>query len=134
MNKMIGISKAAFLDQRVVPATSNDKFNDNNCSFCGSSYDDQHPGVRNLPCNHVFGQLFLLQMRSAPHGDKCPICRTPLFRHLEPRNYHLGFFLDSRRSFGKFRQQVVTHLPWVGIPPALNPSIAEGIYTLLPVS
>jgi hypothetical protein len=73
-------TKAIFLAQNVVPANDNDAFNDNKCTFCWGPYDDAHPGVRILPCNHVFGRDCLPEIINAPKGDHCPICRTALFR------------------------------------------------------
>jgi hypothetical protein len=43
-------------------------------------YDEDHPTVRVLPCNHVFGRDCLVHIIDAPNGDHCPICRTSLFR------------------------------------------------------
>jgi hypothetical protein len=73
-------TKKIFLAQNVIPANDNDDFNDNKCTFCWGPYDDDHPGVRVLPCNHVFGRECLEEMIKASNGDHCPICRTPLFR------------------------------------------------------
>ena len=73
-------SKGGFLQNNVVPANDNDAFNDNKCTFCWGAYDDEHPGVRILPCNHVFGRDCLTEMVNAPNGDYCPICRTRLFK------------------------------------------------------
>jgi hypothetical protein len=80
LDKVFGVSKQTFLKCRVFPAHANDQFNDNSCSFCWGSYDDDHPAVRVLPCNHVFGLDCLGEMVDAPNGDKCPLCRTSLFR------------------------------------------------------
>ncbi|CAA9966943.1 Ubiquitin-protein ligase/ zinc ion binding protein [Pyrenophora teres f. maculata] len=78
---MLAISKEAFLNQHVVPATPHDKFNDNKCSFCWDKYNDgNHPAVRVLPCNHVFGRPCLLHMIEGANGHRCPICTTPFFR------------------------------------------------------
>ena len=68
------------MQNNVVPANDNDAFNDNKCPFCWGAYDDEHPGVRILACDHVFGRDCLTEMVNAPNGDYCPICRTPLFR------------------------------------------------------
>jgi hypothetical protein len=73
-------TKKAFLSRNVIPVNDNDAFNDNKCTFCWGPYDDEHPGVRILPCNHIFGRDCLPQIINAPNGDHCPICRTPLFR------------------------------------------------------
>ena len=77
---ILGISKDRFLAKYVIPANDNDAFNDNKCTFCWNSYTSEHPGVRILPCNHVFGHPCLLEMINAPNGSLCPICRSPLFR------------------------------------------------------
>jgi hypothetical protein len=76
---MFGRSKQTFLKTRVVPANDNDAFNDNKCTYCWDPYDEEHPGVRVLPCNHVFGRECLIKIINAPNGDVCPICRTTLF-------------------------------------------------------
>ena len=73
-------SKGNFLQNNVVPANDNDAFNDNKCTYCWGAYDDEHPGVRILSCNHVFGRDCLTEMVNAPNGDCCPICHTPLFK------------------------------------------------------
>ncbi|KAF2242331.1 hypothetical protein BU26DRAFT_510738 [Trematosphaeria pertusa] len=80
MASLLRVSKSTFLTTRVVPANDNDIFNDNKCAFCWGPYDDGHPAVRVLPCNHVFGQDCLNDLIDAPNGDLCAICRTPLFR------------------------------------------------------
>ena len=76
------LSKQTFLKKNIVPANDNDSFNDNKCIICWEPYDDQHPGVRVLPCNHVFGQGCLLKLIDRPNGDKCPLCRATFFRPL----------------------------------------------------
>jgi hypothetical protein len=73
-------TKEVFLAQNVVPANDNDAFNDNKCTFYWGTYDDEHPSVRVLPCNHVFGRECLDEMIKAPNGDHSPICRKPLFK------------------------------------------------------
>jgi hypothetical protein len=77
---MAANSKQSFIKHNIVPANDNDAFNDNKCSFCWDSYHNDHPGVRVLPCNHVFGRDCVMQMINTPNGDKCPLCRTLWFR------------------------------------------------------
>lgn len=75
------VSRETFLRDRVLPANGNDRFNDNTCVFCWDDYNDEdHHGVRVLPCNHVFGKKCLLEAVKAPYGYKCPLCQTKLFR------------------------------------------------------
>lgn len=51
------ISKSSFLEKRVIPANDNDAFNNGKCAYCWGPYDsEEHPPVRILPCNHVFGK------------------------------------------------------------------------------
>ncbi|KAF1962627.1 hypothetical protein CC80DRAFT_565088 [Byssothecium circinans] len=78
MHSIVPISKATFLRERVVPASDDDAFNHNKCAYCWDTYDN-HPAVRILPCNHVFGYDCFFRHVDDPHGDLCIICRTPLF-------------------------------------------------------
>ena len=80
LDHYLGISKQNFLDHHVVPANDNDAFYNDKCIVCWDPYDDGHPAVRVLPCNHVFGHQCLLMMVDAPKGECCPICRVSLFR------------------------------------------------------
>lgn len=77
---LLGISKATFLSQRVVPANPNDLYYNNKCSYCWEICHALHPGVRILPCNHIFGQACLLEIVNNANGDVCPICRAQLFQ------------------------------------------------------
>jgi len=81
MASVYGISKTAFIRTRIVPANDNDTINDNKCAICWDQYENDHPAVRVLPCNHVFGRECLLEViDTSSTGDLCMICRTPLFR------------------------------------------------------
>lgn len=73
-------AESAFFRDHVVPAKKDDKFNDNKCVRCWGEYDEEHPGVKILPCGHVFGRDCLHDMMEGPSGDLCPICRVKLFR------------------------------------------------------
>jgi hypothetical protein len=54
--------------------------NDNKCAHCWGEYTEEHPGVRILPCGHIFGRDCLCEMMKGPMGDLCPLCRVKLFR------------------------------------------------------
>jgi hypothetical protein len=75
-----GISRQTFLAEKVVPANPNDAHYGDRCTVCWESYDDQHRGVRVLPCNHVFGADCLQTMVMKTDGHLCPLCRCTLFR------------------------------------------------------
>ena len=75
-----GIPRSAFLSKHVIPAHEDDRFINDKRLFCWNSYHEKHPAVRILPCGHVFGQHCVSDMVKGPTGDKCPICRTQLFR------------------------------------------------------
>jgi hypothetical protein len=75
------ISKQSFIENSIVPANDNDAFINDQCVICWDSYDDDnHPSVRVLPCNHIFGRGCLLHMIDGPNGDKCPYCKASWFR------------------------------------------------------
>lgn len=75
------VTKADFIKDGIMPANDDDKFNDNRCAYCWGSYDADHPAVRVLPCNHVFGKDCLLEViETSKTGDLCMVCRQPLFR------------------------------------------------------
>ncbi|KAF1914446.1 hypothetical protein BDU57DRAFT_540374 [Ampelomyces quisqualis] len=80
LDKLLGISKATFVKEKVVPANDKDVFNDNRCAFCWGPYDEDHPGARVLPCNHVFGRDCLTQMINTTNGNHCSVCQTLWFR------------------------------------------------------
>jgi hypothetical protein len=80
LDSIRGISRKTFLKENVLPANHDDKFNDNKCAYCWGPYDKDHPAIRVLPCNHVFGHECLLLMTEAPNGGHCPICRASFFR------------------------------------------------------
>lgn len=73
-------SKAAFLENRVVPATIQDQHYNDKCIFCWDKYSVEHPAAKFLLCGHVFGQTCVSQMVEGPTGDLCPFCRAQLFR------------------------------------------------------
>jgi hypothetical protein len=73
-------SKNTFLKEHTVPAKDDDKFNNNKCVQCWNEYTDEHPGVKILPCGHVFGRDCLKDIINSPAGDLCPYCRVKLFR------------------------------------------------------
>lgn len=76
-------AKDTFLKERVVPVKDDDKFNDNKCAHCWGEYNEEHPGVKILPCGHVFGRGCLREITDGPTGNLCPICRVKLFRRWE---------------------------------------------------
>lgn len=73
-------SKDEFLRHNVILANQNDDFYNERCSFCWDTYRFLHVAMRVLPCNHIFGSSCLFQMIKEPRGNRCPICRTNLFR------------------------------------------------------
>ncbi|KAF9691955.1 hypothetical protein EKO04_009858 [Ascochyta lentis] len=81
LDKFTGLpSKNTFLEEHVLPAKKDDKFNSNKCVQCWGEYTDEHPGVKVQPCGHVFGRDCLREMIKGPTGDLCPFCRVKLFR------------------------------------------------------
>ncbi|KAF1355941.1 hypothetical protein EJ07DRAFT_181527 [Lizonia empirigonia] len=76
-------AKDTFLKERVVPVKDDDKFNDNKCAHCWGEYNEEYPGVKILPCGHVFGRDYLREIVNGPTGNLCPICRVKLFRRWE---------------------------------------------------
>ncbi|KAJ8112442.1 hypothetical protein OPT61_g5184 [Boeremia exigua] len=80
LDRYVGISKKEFLSRNVIPANPNDAHYDARCSFCWGDYDDNHEGVRVLPCNHVFGADCLQTLVGSRNGNICPICRCVWYR------------------------------------------------------
>jgi hypothetical protein len=70
-----------FLTENVLPASKEDKFYDPKCPICWDTYDTEHPAVRILPCNHIFGRECLVDyINNGASGHCCMMCQTLLFR------------------------------------------------------
>ncbi|KAF3048988.1 hypothetical protein E8E11_009648 [Didymella keratinophila] len=74
------VSRDTFLHQNVISAHSEDKYINDKCTFCWGSYDEEHPAVRILPCDHVFGHGSVVEFTKSTTRNACPYCKVLLFR------------------------------------------------------
>ncbi|KAF2128067.1 hypothetical protein P153DRAFT_358202 [Dothidotthia symphoricarpi CBS 119687] len=114
LDNILGVSKQSFLQNRVVPVKSGDKFNNDKCLICWDSYHGHHLGVRILPCNHVFGRDCLQKMVERPYGYECPLCHVALFR--PPMQIAVGQFSRKLYERSAVRLLLFQHWLWHMMP------------------